>query len=55
MNNLLGDFTIGTEGGTLDGHIRKKAEGDLADLYKRMHALLDEQFRITGCRAEPRW
>jgi arylsulfatase A-like enzyme len=55
MHNLLADYRITTEGGTLDRLIASRADADLkpiyADLRKRLSRLLNE----TGCAPEPRW
>lgn len=54
-NNLLGDYLVGTESGTLDNHIRRTAPKELGDLFtdlnKQLLALLEE----TGSLDEPTW
>jgi N-acetylglucosamine-6-sulfatase len=55
MNNLLADFMVTTEGGTLDNLIAGSAEGEIKELYRDLRKKLDELLKETGCAAEPRW
>jgi N-acetylglucosamine-6-sulfatase len=55
QKNLLADFRIAHEGGTLDNLIAQKSNGEVKrvyrDLRKRLTALLEE----TGASEEPKW
>jgi hypothetical protein len=55
MRNLLAEYRITTEGGSLDHLIASRADADLkpvyADLRQRLRRLLNE----TGCAPEPQW
>ncbi|MCC6694793.1 MAG: DUF4976 domain-containing protein, partial [Candidatus Hydrogenedentes bacterium] len=55
MNNLLGDFRIGTEGGTLDNLIRRTAPEDVKTLFNDLDEKLRTLLKETGCMAEPSW
>lgn len=55
MNNLLGEFMIGTEAGQLDAHIQRQAKGELREVYTNMRRLLDRLIEETGCEPEPNW
>lgn len=55
MNNLLGDFRIGTEGGTLDNLIRRTAPEDVKTLFNDLDEKLRALLKETGCMAEPSW
>ncbi|HNT89080.1 MAG TPA: sulfatase [Candidatus Hydrogenedentes bacterium] len=54
-NNLLGDFMIATEGGTLDALISRQAKGETKEIYERMRAALGRLLDETGCAPEPDW
>lgn len=56
QHNLLAEFQVTTESGTLDNFIRGKSKTNenaqrFVELSKRLKALIDE----TGCRPEPVW
>lgn len=53
--NLLGDYRVGTEAGTLDQLIRRNAHPELKDVFEPLHKRLLELLRETGCSPEPRW
>ena len=54
-HNLLGDFRIANEGGTLDNLINRTADDELKALFQRMQQLLAQELEATGCRPEPVW
>jgi N-acetylglucosamine-6-sulfatase len=55
MNNLLGGFLQGKEGGLLDSYIRQKADLEVKRLFDDMQDRLSKLLRETGCRDEPTW
>jgi N-acetylglucosamine-6-sulfatase len=55
MNNLLGDFVVNAEGGTLDSIIRNKAPEPVKKLFIEFQSKLFEMQRATGCLLEPSW
>jgi len=55
MNNLLGDYEIANEGGTLGWHIRRSAPEDLKTLFIDLSDKLDSLLNETGCAVEPNW
>jgi N-acetylglucosamine-6-sulfatase len=55
MNNLLADYMIENEGGTLDRHIRRNAPEGLKALFESMSGKLDRLLKETGSAREPNW
>ena len=55
QHNLLAEFMVECEAGTLDGLIERNARGEFKDLFKTMKAALSRQLKETGCAAEPNW
>jgi len=55
MHNLLAEFRITTQGGTLDRLIATHARGDVKRIYDDMQRRLRRLLRETGCAAEPNW
>lgn len=55
MNNLIGEFMVETEAGSLDQLIARRAPDPVKNIYiglsKRLKRLLNE----TGCAPEPDW
>jgi N-acetylglucosamine-6-sulfatase len=54
-NNLLADYMIENEAGTLDRLIARNAPDDLKAIFNDMRGRLMRQLEVTGCRPEPRW
>jgi len=55
MNNLLADFTIEHEAGTLDDLIRRNADDGLKELFAGMTSSLDGLLQELECESEPNW
>lgn len=55
MNNLLGDFIVKHEAGTLDNLIRRNADEELKTLFTDMKGKLDRSLEEMDCEAEPNW
>ncbi|HOZ48160.1 MAG TPA: sulfatase [Candidatus Hydrogenedentes bacterium] len=55
MDNLLADFMIENEGGTLDGLIARTAEGEIKGLFNDLRGRLDAMLKQYRCAAEPNW
>ena len=55
MNNLLGDFMVKHEAGTLDNLILRTADEELKGLFSDMKAKLDGLLEEMGCESEPNW
>ncbi len=54
-NNLLADFQVAAEGGTLDALIARRAKGELKETYQQMRNTLDRLLAEADCAAEPNW
>lgn len=54
-NNLLGDYMIKHEGGTLENLIRRQAPEPLKGLFNSMDKTLNRLLEETGALAEPNW
>lgn len=55
MNNLLGEFEVTTEGGSLDHLIARRAKGELKTIYMDMRRRLGKLLQEADCAAEPNW
>jgi N-acetylglucosamine-6-sulfatase len=55
MNNLLADFEITTEGGSLDRLIASRAPEDLKKLHGDLQQRLKRLLKETQCAPEPDW
>jgi N-acetylglucosamine-6-sulfatase len=55
MNNLLADFIIRNEAGTLDRHIQRTADEATKTLFTTLSNHLDRLLEETGARKEPTW
>ncbi len=55
MHNLVGDFEVENNAGTVDGVIRTKAKPEIQKLFYDLSKRLDELLEETGCRSEPSW
>jgi N-acetylglucosamine-6-sulfatase len=55
MNNLLGDFMVGHESGTLDNLIRRTAQGETKEKFVELSEKLDKLLTEMGCADEPSW
>jgi N-acetylglucosamine-6-sulfatase len=55
MNNLLGDYRVTTEAGTLDNLIRRTAPDDLREIFVDLSNKLDKLLEETGALKEPTW
>ncbi|MCA9433197.1 MAG: hypothetical protein KC940_21945, partial [Candidatus Omnitrophica bacterium] len=53
--NLLGDFIIENQAGTLDNLIRNTAEPELKNLFVDLSDRLDKLLEETGSAKEPNW
>lgn len=54
-NNLLGDYLLRSEGGTLDNVIRGTATPEVKELFISLSHRLDALLEETGCQQEPTW
>ena len=54
-NNLLGNFIIENQAGTLDHLIRRTADPDLKELFVDLSNRLDRLLKETGSAKEPNW
>ncbi len=55
MNNLIGQFEITTEGGSLDHLIARRAKGEVKRVYMDMRRRLGKLLQENDCAAEPNW
>jgi N-acetylglucosamine-6-sulfatase len=55
MHNLLAEYRIESEGGTLDHLIASRVKGDLKRVYGDMQQRLRRLLKETSCAPEPRW
>jgi len=55
MRNLLAEFMVRTEGGSLDQLIARQAQGEVKDVFNAMRDKLNQLLKETGCAPEPRW
>ncbi|HEO72296.1 MAG TPA: DUF4976 domain-containing protein [Candidatus Hydrogenedentes bacterium] len=55
MHNLLADFMVENEAGTLDNLIMRQAKGDVKKVFNDMRGKLTQLLRETGCAQEPNW
>ena len=55
MHNLLADFMVRNEAGTLDHLIGKTAESEVKKVFLSMKGRLQKLLKETGCASEPNW
>jgi len=55
MNNLIGEFIIESEGGSLDRLIARQASEPVKSIYLDLQNRLKRLLNETGCASEPDW
>lgn len=55
MNNLIGEFMVETEGGSLDRLIARRAPDPVKSIYLDLSERLKRLVNATGCAPEPDW
>ena len=55
MHNLLADFMVTAEGGSLDALIAQEAQGEAKQVFNEMQQRFRQLLENTGCPPEPNW